>query len=200
VRSRDGGRTWENSAGKIIATPITPGNETVVQAIARGQNLINSCSLATDVAGHPHIAYYCNGPDGVPQYFHLWFDGKSWSARQVSFRTLAFSVGGQGTLKIPMSRPEIAVSRKGTVYIITRDDEFGSGVRLYSSKAPYEKWTALDVVPGPLGEWEPSYDLARWHQVGILSLFVLTVHQGNNEKVTDFPPQPARVVEISGLE
>jgi hypothetical protein len=162
--------------------------------------LINSCSLATDAQGRPHIAYYCNGPDGVPQYFHLWFDGEKWSAQQVSQRTQTFSLAGQGTLKIPVSRPEIAISRAGTAYLITRDEEFGGGVRLYAARPPYAHWQALDVLPGPLGEWEPTYDLARWQRDGVLSLFVLPVEQGNNEQTTDFPPQTARVVEFTGLE
>jgi len=198
--SRDGGHTWSNSAGKVLTLPITRFADATVFPIAKGQNLINSCALAVDAHGHPHIVYYANGPDGVPQYFHLWFDGKQWSAQPVSQRKQTFSLAGQGTLKIPVSRPEIAVSRRGVAYLITRDEEFGGGLRLYASRPPYQQWLALDVLNEPLGEWEPSYDLARWRRDGVLSLFVLPVHQGNNEKTTDFPPQLARVVELSGLE
>jgi YD repeat-containing protein len=200
VCSRDGGRTWQNSAGKMVTLPVTRDSDTVVQDIPTGQNLINSCALATDAQGRPHIAYYCNGPDGVPQYFHLWFDGVKWSAQQVSQRTQKFSLAGQGTLDIPISRPEIAISRAGTAYLITRDRDCGGGVRLYAARPPYDHWQTLDVIPGPLGDWEPTYDLARWRRDGVLSLFVLPVHQGNNETVTSFPPQTAQVVELSGLE
>ncbi len=200
ARSHDGGRTWENSNGEKLARPITVQSDAKVLTIAKGQNLINSCSLATDAQGHPHIAYYCNGPDGVPQYFHLWFDGSKWSAHQVSKRKQKFSLAGGGTLQIPLSRPEIAVSRAGTAYLITRDREFGGGLRLYAARPPYAQWQALDVLYEQLGDWEPSYDLARWQRFGVLSLFVLSVRQGNNEQVTDFPPQTAKVVELSGLE
>ncbi|HTB62993.1 MAG TPA: BNR-4 repeat-containing protein, partial [Opitutales bacterium] len=200
ARSRDGGLTWENSAGKILTVPITAQSDATVFPIAQGQNLMNQCTLATDAQGRPHIAYYCNGPDGVPQYFHLWFDGEKWSAQQVSQRTLKFSLSGTGTLSIPISRPEIAVSHTGVAYLITRDAEFGGGVRLYAARPPYAQWQVLDVVAGPLGDWEPSYDLVRWRRDGVLSLFVLPVHQGNNERTTNFPPQTARVVELSGLE
>jgi len=200
ARSHDGGRTWENSSGKKLTLPITVQSDAKVFAIAQGQNLINSCSLATDAQGHPHIAYYCNSPDGVPQYFHLWFNGEKWSAQQVSRRTQKFSLAGSGTLQIPISRPEIAVSRTGTAYLITRDREFGGGLRLYAARPPYAQWQPVDVLYQPLGEWEPTYDLVRWQRDGVLSLFVLPVHQGNNEQATDFPPQTARVVELSGLE
>lgn len=200
VRSRDGGRTWENSAGKVLATPITPGADVVVEKIPPGQNLINTCALATDAQGRPHISYYRNDANGVPQFYHLWFDGRMWSAQQVSRRTQAFSLGGSGTLEIPISRPEIAVSRSGTVYLITRDREFGGGVRLYAAAPPYTDWTALGVVAGPLGDWEPEYDLQRWRRDGVLDLFVLTSSQGNHERVSGAGPQTARVVEIAGLK
>lgn len=198
--SRDGGKTWENSAGAKLPTPLTMTADAKVYAIATRQNLMNSCSLATDAQGHPHIAYYCNGPDGVPQYFHLWYDGQSWRTQQVSQRKQAFSLNGIGTLKILISRPEIAVSRSGTAYLITRDQEFGGGLRLYAARPPYTQWQAMDVLYEQLGEWEPTYDLARWQRDGVLSLFVLPVHQGNNEKVTAFPPQIAKALELSGLE
>jgi hypothetical protein len=136
----------------------------------------------------------------VPQYFHAWLDGKTWSAQQVSRRTQAFSLSGQGSLKIPMSRPEIAVSKSGTAYLITRDNEFGGGIRLYAAKPPYTEWKAIDVVPGPLGDGEPEYDLQRWRRDGVLSLFVLPVSQGNHEQATDRGPETARVVEVAGLE
>ena len=53
-----------------------------------------------------------------------------------------------------------------------------------------------------LGEWEPTYDLARWQRDGVLALFnrVAGASRSNNEKVTDFPPQTAKVVEFSGLK
>ncbi len=201
IRSRDGGASWENSAGEKLALPVTPATaNVVVRVIPKGSSLINQCALATDAQGHPHIAYYADGANGVPQYFHLWFDGQKWAAQEVSHRTLDFSVGGQGTLKLPMSRPEIAVSKSGAVFMITRDDEFGGGVRLYTARPPYAQWSALDLLPGPLGEWEPSYDLQRWRRDGVLSLFVLPVKQGDHENVTDYPPQIAKVVEMAGLE
>ena len=46
-----------------------------------------------------------------------------------------------------------------------------------------------------LGNWEPSYDLARLHDDNILSLFVLPVQQGNHERTTTFPPQQAVILE-----
>jgi hypothetical protein len=136
-----------------------------------------------------------NDDAGIPQYFHIWFDGTSWHRNQVSHRTQKFSITGGGSLAIPISRPEIAIGSSSQVTLITRDAEYGGGVRFYSAPAPYENWTALDVTHEDLGNWEPNYDISALRAGGPLSLFVLPVRQGNHEKTTDFPPQEAEVLE-----
>jgi hypothetical protein len=196
TQSRDGGKTWLRSDGQPQATPITRENAEVIDPIARGSNLINQCTATVDAQGHPHLAQYFNDDAGTPQYFHIWFDGKQWQKNQVSRRSLKFSIGGSGSLAIPICRPEIAIGKSGTVYIITRDAEFGGGIRLYSASAPYQSWQPLDLTHEDLGNWEPTYDLARWKSDGVLDLFVLPVRQGNHEKTTDFPPQEAALLEL----
>jgi putative BNR repeat neuraminidase len=193
--SHDGGQTWLRSDGANQNLPITPDNAEVVIPISQGSNLINQCSSAVDAQGHPHFTQYMNDPAGIPQYFHTWFDGAHWQNNQISHRKQKFSLNGAGSLAIPISRPEIAISKTSTVYLISRDAEFGGGIRLYRSAAPYNDWTAIDLTHDDLGEWEPSYDLNRWSRDGILSLFVLTAHQGNHERTTDFPPQTAAILE-----
>jgi len=199
ARSDDGGRTWRRSDGKNQPLPITPDNAEVIEPVAPGSNLINQCSGAVDGNGRPHFVQYLNDSAGVPQYFHLWFDGSRWQNNQVSRRTEKFSIGGGGSLAIPISRPEIAISRSGLVYVIARDAAVGGGIRLYRAAPPYRDWTAIDLLKQDLGNWEPSYDLQRWSRDGILSLFVLPARQGNHEQTTDFPPQEAEILE-TGLK
>jgi hypothetical protein len=194
--SHDGGLTWTRSDGKLQPTPITPENAEVVAAIPRGSNLINQCSAAVDNNGRPHLAQYMNDANGIPQYFHIWFDGAKWQRNQVSKRTQGFSLSGTGSLAIPISRPEIAVSKSGVVYVITRDAEFSGGIRLYSSQDPYQDWTPIDLTTADLGNWEPEYDIGRWRTQGLLDLFVLPVRQGNHEQTTDFAAQAAEVLEV----
>jgi len=197
VASPDGGNSWRRSDGKPQKIPITPDNAEVIDPIAKGSNLINQCSSAVDAAGHPHLAQYFNDPTGIPQFFHIWFDGSAWHRDQVSHRTGKFSLTGTGSLAIPISRPEIAISANNRVTIICRDAEYGGGVRLYRSNAPYKQWDAIDITHDDLGNWEPQYDLNAFRDTGILSLFVLPVRQGNHEKTTNFAPQPASLLEVN---
>jgi hypothetical protein len=196
ARSNDGGHTWLRSDGKPQQVPITPENAEVVLPIAKGSNLINQCSAAMDAQGHPHLAEYMNDESGTPQYFDVWFDGGKWRKSQVSHRTSKFSLTGAGSLAIPISRPEIAVGRSGTVSLITRDADIGGGIRLYQATPPFDQWTAVDITHEDLGNWEPSYDLTGLRDTGVLSLFLLHVRQGNHEVTTDFPPQEAEVLRI----
>jgi hypothetical protein len=195
--SIDGGKSWRRSNGKPQTVPITPDNAEVIDPIAKNSNLINQCSSAVDSAGHPHLVQYFNDPAGAPQFFHIWFDGTAWKRNQVSHRTGTFSLSGSGSLAIPISRPEIAITKDNRVTIICRDAEFGGGVRLYQSAAPFEKWDTNDITHDDLGNWEPQYDLTRFGQTGILSLFVLPVEQGNHERTTDFAPQQAWLLELN---
>ncbi len=195
TRSSDGGKTWQRSDGKPQELPITQENAEVVELIKKGSNLINQCSAAVDASGNPHLAQYFNDADGSPQYFDVWFDGSKWHKSQVSHRTSKFHIGGGGTLAIPISRPEIAITKTGTVCLITRDADAGGGIRLYQAKAPYQNWTTVDLTHEDLGNWEPSYDLSRLRDDSILSLFVLPVQQGNHERTTSFPPQQAIILE-----
>ena len=201
MRSRDRGVSWYSAEAVQQSLPVVRGAAPVADPIATGSGLINQCSSAVDMAGHPHLAHYQNDANGIPQYTHLWHDGYRWQRNIVSARTERFVLGGGGTLEIPISRPEIAISKKGEVYFITRDRSLGNNIRVFHAPAPYTKWTTLDLTPpnlpaSNLGEWEPSYDTVRWREAGILSLFVLPVRQGNHETVTDFGPQEAHLLDV----
>lgn len=95
-----------------------------------------------------------------------------------------------------MSRPEIVIGKSGTVCLITRDAEYGSGVRLYTASKPYTDWTAHDVYKENLGNWEPTYDLNVAQKMNRIDLFVLPVKQGNHEHTSKMGPQMARLLEM----
>jgi hypothetical protein len=201
IRSYDAGRTWTTIEGSPVALPVTPDTAPVADPIPVGSNLLNQCSAAVDAEGRPHLAHYHNDGQGIPQYIHLWHDGARWQRNVVSQRTQSFSLAGGGTLRIPISRPEIAVTPDGTVLLVTRDETEGGGIRVFRSTgrdyaAP---WQPIDLTPlgEDLGHWEPTYDTVRWHASGVLSLFALSVRQGNHETVTDYAPQEAYILETT---
>jgi hypothetical protein len=201
ARSHDTGRTWVRSDGTPQTLPVTPENAEVIDPVPMDFNLLNQCSSAVDSHGRPHFTHYHNDADGVPQYVHLWHNGERWERQFVSTRRREFSVAGAGTLKLPISRPEMAVLPNDDLWIVTRDDEAGADrIRLYRGRAAddYQEWTPFDVPLGvDLGEWEPTYDLARFARTGVLSLFVIPCRQADNEGVSDFGPQEAAVVEVA---
>jgi hypothetical protein len=195
--SKDQGVTWQRSDGHPQDLPIVLANAEVVDPIPTGSNLINQCASAVDGQGHCHLVEYFNDSSQIPQYWDEWFDGAHWHKSQVSHRKVKFSFSGGGSLAIPISRPEVAVNADGAAYIITRDAEFGGAVRIYHATAPYANWQVTDVTHEDLGNWEPDYDLARFRDSGILSIFVLPVKQGNHERMINFGPQMAQAVEVS---
>jgi hypothetical protein len=197
ARSDDGGATWRRSTGDRQVLPITPENADVVDPVPAGTNLINQCAAVVDAAGHPHLAHYQDDATGVPQYMQLWHDGTGWRRASVSARETPFTLAGSGSLRIPISRPEIAIAPDGAIWLITGGEEAGDAVRLYHGGQEGEDWQVQDLPVGALGNWEPTYDVNRWRRDGILSLFILPVRQGDHETTTAQPPQTAAVLEVA---
>lgn len=182
--SYDNGLTWQTSRKRPYKLPITQVNAETIYPVSPGSNLINQTSMALDSRNRPHIAFYADDPDGIPQYQHLWFDGKVWHHQIVSSRTQAFSLQGGGTLQIPISRPEIVIDRQDNVYIITRGDHTGNRMAATCLPAPDYRY-----VPGgtqilcdqELGFAEPIIDRGRWQQVNVLTLLLQCNKQPNND-------------------
>jgi hypothetical protein len=86
--SPDLGKSWLTSKNHPLKTPITRVNSETVYAVSPGTNLINQTSMAVDSKGHPHIVFYADDKNGIPQYQHLWFDGKEWKLRSFQTRKL----------------------------------------------------------------------------------------------------------------
>lgn len=77
IATSDNGKSWLTVHGITATLPITQVNSETVWAVPVGANLINQTSMAVDGHGNPHIAYYANDENGITQYQHLWYDGKS---------------------------------------------------------------------------------------------------------------------------
>lgn len=175
AKSADGGRRWLTSGGWPLATPITQVNAETVLAVPPGANLINQTGMATDGAGHPHIVFYANDPDGIPQYQHLWWDGRRWRHQMLSTRTSPFALEGNGTLQIPISRPEILIDASDRAYVVYRGDLSGDRMVAQQLLPPHyaPNPEAIRVLwDEPLGFSEPVVDMPRWQRHGMLSMLI----------------------------
>lgn len=160
--------------------PITLTNSERVWAIPLASNLINQTSMAVDSSGNPHITYYSNDSSGIPQYMHLWHDGNKWNNNVISNRTDRFDLSGRGTLRLPISRPEIVIDTTNTVYVIFRadyTDDKMSAVALYPPEYRYEPENIKTIWPDSLGNAEPIIDRLYWQQTNKLTMLI----QYNNE-------------------
>jgi len=197
ARSRDGGKTWENTSGQQYALPITASNAEYAWRIPQNSELINQTSMIA-YDGHPYIATYWRDHDSrVPQYRLVWHDGNKWHARQVSSRQTPFTLSGGGTKMIPIARPRLAIHGKRAYYIF-RDQERGSRVSLYTTDdLARGQWLVTDLTDFPVDAWEPSFDTELWKRKHRLHIFVEQTHQGDGEHAVEAAPQPAYILEAT---
>lgn len=175
AKSKDRGRSWMSSLDRPFRLPITQVNSETVWPVSPGSNLINQCSMALDSKGRPHVVFYADDAGGIPQYQHINFDGKVWRHRVVSARTRPFALKGAGTLRIPISRPEIVIDGKDRVYVIYRGDL--SRDRMVAQRLlPGDYHPCPDGVrvlwDEPLGRAEPVIDRERWERDETLSMLI----------------------------
>ena len=198
ARSRDGGLTWETSAGKPYPLPITAASAEYAARIPQNSELINQTSMAADASGHPYVAtYWREQGSKVPQYRVLYHDGAAWRRLDLDFRKTPFSLSGQGTKAIPVSRPQIMVNGAGSSgLLVFRDAERGDRVsvaRIDDFSAG--RWSVRDLGSAPAGAWEPSYDTELWRRTGELDLFVQAVQQVDGEGMANAAPSPVQVLQ-----
>lgn len=195
--SYDNGATWQTSQGHPFKIPITPVNSETIFAVSPASNLMNQCSMALDSLNMPHIAYYMNDADGIPQYFHLWQTQKGWQCRQLTFRASPFQLQGVGTLQLPISRPEIVIDSKDNVHIIFRADITAHRMAVISLQPPFYEAVPDGheiIFPMEIGYSEPIIDRSKWEKDGVLSIFLQKTDQPNGD--VSVRPTQSRVILI----
>ncbi|SHE43340.1 BNR repeat-containing protein [Pedobacter caeni] len=200
ARSKDGGMSWENTAGKAYQLPINQANAEYAAIIPQKSDLINQTSMFADPVGNPYIAgYWRDKESAVPQYHLVYHDGHSWQTNVLNFRKTDFTLSGAGTKRIPLSRPQVvAWKSKGllNVALIFRDMERGSKVSFALCKNLKENnWITGDLSKASVGDWEPSYDTELWRTKGRLDLFVQRVEQIDGEGKANNKPGSIQVLE-----
>lgn len=195
--SPDNGLNWFTSQGLPYKLPITQVNAEVVWPISPGSNLINQTSMALDSANRPHIIFYANDTQGVPQYQRVWFDGQAWRHQLVTQREAPFDLVGGGTLQIPISRPEILIDAQDRVYAIGRGD-FSQDrmVAMRLDGAIDGKAASHPLWSEHLGFAEPVLDRTRWPRDRILTLYVLRTSQPDGDLYHEVTSGTAWLIDI----
>jgi len=178
----DNGLNWFTSLGVLYKLPITQVNAEVIWRVPPGSNLINQTSMALDSLNRPHIAFYSNDANDIPQYQHVWLDGKRWHYKYFSTRQTGFDLKGGGTLQIPISRPEILIDRDDNVYAIYRGDctlDLMCVVRL--SKRSSIHSFAKAIWPESVGYAEPVIDRERWNRDQVLTMLLQFNYQSDGD-------------------
>ncbi|QEM11342.1 BNR repeat-containing protein [Mucilaginibacter rubeus] len=200
ARSNDGGLTWEKSTGEKYTLPINAANAEYACRIPQHSELINQTSMFANDQGNPFIAtYWRDSSTAIPQYHMVYKTGDSWQSASLGFRKTAFSLGGTGTKRIPISRPQIIAWDKGgkqSAAIIFRDTERGDKVSVaVNTDLQSGNWQVSDLGSESVGEWEPTYDTELWKDKKVLSLFVQKVTQVDGEGKASIPPANVQVLE-----
>jgi len=199
--SKDGGLSWEKSTGEKYQLPITISSAEKIYSIPQNNELINQTSMCTDNEGNPYIASYWKGTNNIPQYHIIYKSKTGWLASDLGFRETGFSLSGQGTKQIPISRPQIISWNKGKntqVAIIFRDEERGNKISFAINKInKTKKWVIEDLWQDDTGAWEPTYDIQLWRQKNQLYLFVQKTSQADGEGIIKANPQ---IVQVLGFK
>jgi len=200
ARSNDGGLTWEKSTGEKYTLPINAANAEYACRIPQHSELINQTSMFADDQGNPFIAtYWRDSSTTIPQYHMVYKIGDYWQSASLGFRKTAFSLGGTGTKRIPISRPQIIAWNKGgrqLAAIIFRDTERSDKVSIaVNNNLQSAHWQVSDLNSESVGEWEPTYDTELWKDKKVLSLFVQKVTQVDGEGKASIPPTNVQVLE-----
>lgn len=195
--SADGGKTWEKSTGEKYNLPITKATAEHAWDVPQNSSLINQTAMTVDDAGNPYITTYWNN-DGIPQYKVVYLlDGK-WNLLNTDFHQKTFNLGGGGTKRIPISRPEILVNNS-MLYLLYRDEERDNKITLAYTNLEKKQWQLKDISSFTVGQWEPNFDKELWRQKKQLHIFSQNVSQADGEGLAKVAPQPVQVIALKKL-
>lgn len=202
ARSFDGGLTWEKSNGEKYNLPITVASAEIAWKIPEKSSLINQTSMIADENGNPYIANYWS-ENGIPQFQIVYLENGIWKKTNTGFRKTSFYLGGGGTKKIPISRPDLLIEEKGknrNLYLLFRDSERENKVSIaYTNLGQNAPWKVTDLTSDSIGEWEPNYDISLWEKQKKLHIFLQNVNQVDGEGLAKSEPTMVRVLEVNQL-
>ncbi|KAF2510550.1 BNR repeat-containing protein [Flavobacterium foetidum] len=195
--SADGGKTWQKSTGEKYILPITKATAEHAWEVPQNSSLINQTAMTVDDKGNPYITTYWDNT-GIPQYKVVYLADGKWNLINTDFHTKPFSLGGGGTKRIPISRPEILVN-KSMLYLLFRDEERDNKITLAYANLEIKKWELTDLSRFTVGQWEPNLDKELWKEKKQLHIFSQNVSQADGEGLVKVNPEPVQVLEVKKL-
>lgn len=202
ARSFDGGLSWEKSNGEKYSLPITIASAEIAWKIPEKSSLINQTSMTADENGDPYIANYWS-ESNIPQFQIVYLENGIWKKTNTGFRITPFSLGGGGTKKIPISRPDLLIKEQGKnhyLYLLFRDSERENKVSMaYTNLSKDSNWKVTDLTTTSIGEWEPNYDISLWEKQKKLHIFLQNVNQVDGEGLAKSGPTMVRILEVNQL-
>jgi len=195
--SADGGKTWQKSTGEKYVLPITKATAEQAWKVPQNSSLINQTAMTVDEKGNPYITTYWDNT-GIPQYKVVYLSHGKWNLINTTFHTKPFTLGGGGTKRIPISRPEILV-HKSMLYLLFRDEERDNKIALGYTNLQNINWKLQDLSRFSVGQWEPNFDKELWNDKKQLHIFSQNVNQADGEGLVKANPESVQVLEIEKL-
>ena len=202
AQSKDNGKSWRTSSGRVYDLPINMKNAEYVRKIPQNSNLINTTSITADASGNPLIAtYFKSEQDHATQFKVLYKQDGEWTISAVSNRKSDFVLGGGGTRSVPISRPQIFIQQMNSaayVHLVYRDEEFGNNICLASAELDdMLDWDISSIDDTNMSRWEPTYDTQLWQDRQLLHIYHQITHQGSGERAIESPATQVSVLEVS---
>jgi hypothetical protein len=183
--SDNGGVDWHRDTGVLYRRndvhDIDEDNAVPVVNIPEGSSLRNQMSSTIGPDGTYYIgstwAPEAAQGNQLRQYMLAEYNGTQWKTHQVGRRNSEFSnnrIPESQLNKFSMRRPIVLADGENRVFLVFSDYQRGGGVTVaYSEDAARNDWKFIDLTTEDMGRWDPTYDLNRWKNDGVLSIFYL---------------------------
>jgi hypothetical protein len=189
LRSPDGGTTWQRSDGSPIDLPVVEAAwfqslgadhvPEIVEDLPEGYSIMNMSGMTTDSAGRPIIANWFAADAGSGDHtrqYHIYFhNGSTWQRRTVSARDIDDPATKTLDLNASkMTRPIVLTDADDRIIVVYNDNRFDGITVVFSLPLAQDPdrlhWTRMNLTTENLGNWEATYDEARWKRDGVLQM------------------------------
>jgi len=191
MRSSDGGLNWQRSDGSAIDLPAVEAAwfqnlgaghvPEIIYDLPEGYSIMNESGMTTDSAGRPIIAnWWADGAgtnDHTRQYHIMYLDDTGWHRRKLSARDIdnpatKYSEAQLGASR--MGRPVVLTDAQDRIIVVYNDNRFHGITAVFSLPLAMDperlQWTRMNLTVENLGDWETTYDEARWLKDGVLHM------------------------------